>query len=67
MGIILRVDIEKAYGNHTLIRKVLSKVIENYYPTAPIIFGYLDHLKIIKYCFISIVTDLQKENILQNN
>lgn len=47
MGIILRVDIEKAYGNHTLIRKVLSKVIENYYPTAPIIYGYLDHLKIL--------------------
>ena len=46
MGIILRVDVEKAYGNHTFMRKVPSKVNENYYPTSPIFYGYLDHLKI---------------------
>jgi hypothetical protein len=45
MGIILRIDIEKPFGNHTLLRKLLSKAVENYFPNALIPFGYLDHLK----------------------
>lgn len=45
MSLILRVDVEKPYGNHTLVRKVISKLIENYYPTAPRFYGYLDHLR----------------------
>jgi hypothetical protein len=47
MSLILRVDVEKPYGNHTLIRKITSKIVENYYPTAPLIYGYLDHLKLL--------------------
>lgn len=45
MAFLLRVDVEKPYGNHTIIRKITSKIIENYYPLAPRMFGYLDHLK----------------------
>jgi hypothetical protein len=44
MSLKLRVDVEKPYGNHTLVRKVVSKLIENYYPTAPKFCLYLDHL-----------------------
>lgn len=46
MALLLRVDVEKPYGNHSFIRKITSKIIENYYPLAPRMFGYLDHLKI---------------------
>ena len=45
MPIHLRIDVEKPYGNHTLPRKIVSKVIEAYFPFAPRLKGYLSHLK----------------------
>ena len=46
MALILRVEVDKPFGNHTLLRKIISKIIEDYYGkplfTAP---QYLSHLK----------------------
>jgi hypothetical protein len=45
MAIILRVDVDKPYGNHTILRKVASKVKEDYFPKMSFHSGYLSHLK----------------------
>ncbi len=51
MALILRVDVDKPYGHHTLIRRIFSKLVEDYIPSYPIKFGYLSHLKhFIRYC-----------------
>ncbi len=51
MALILRVDVDKPYGHHTLIRKITSKIIEDYFPSYPLMIGYLSHLKqFIRYC-----------------
>ncbi|MGV3599483.1 MAG: hypothetical protein ACO1PI_16595 [Bacteroidota bacterium] len=51
MALILRVDVDKPYGRHTLLRKVLSKIKEDYFPALPIKAGYLSHLKqFITFC-----------------
>lgn len=51
MAIILRVDVDKPYGNHTIIRKIASKVVEDFIPNFNIKHGYLSHLKeFIRYC-----------------
>lgn len=52
MGLILRVDVDKPYGNSNIIRKIFSKVIEDFIPI-PFIgtYGYLSHLKeFIEFC-----------------
>ena len=51
MGLILRIDVDKPFGRHTLIRKFCSKIMENYFPFVRIKIGYLSHLKeFIEYC-----------------
>jgi hypothetical protein len=51
MSLLLRIDVDKPFGNHSLIRRLLSKLIEDYFPLLRINFGYLSHLKeFIKYC-----------------
>ena len=51
MGIILRVDVDKPYGNHPLVRKIASKIVEDFLPNFKIKIGYLSHLKeFILYC-----------------
>lgn len=51
MSLILRVDVDKPYGNHTFGRRILSKIIENYFPNFKIKSGYLSHLKeFITFC-----------------
>lgn len=46
MGLILRVDVDKPYGNSTFFRKIISKIIEDFIPI-PFIgtYTYLSHLK----------------------
>ena len=46
MALILRVDVDKPFGNHTLPRKIISKIIEDYYGK-PLLSApqYLSHLK----------------------
>lgn len=44
MPLILRIDVDKPYGNHTLIRKLASKFFEETAFPCPLV-GYLDHLK----------------------
>lgn len=52
MSLILRVDVDKPYGNSNLLRKIASKVVEDYFPIP--IFGsykYLSHLiHFLEYC-----------------
>ena len=43
MALILRLDVDKPYGHHTLIRRVASKIVENSIIPPPQI-GYLSHL-----------------------
>ena len=51
MALILRVDVDKPFGKHTLIRRVFSKIKEDYFLNLTERFGYLDHLKaFIHYC-----------------
>lgn len=51
MGLILRVDVDKPYGHHQFWRKVLSKVVEDYFPKLPQFPGYLSHLReFVDYC-----------------
>jgi len=50
MALILRVDVDKPYGKHTIIRKLLSKVVEDYLPNLNIKTGYLSHLKEMVNC-----------------
>jgi hypothetical protein len=51
MAIILRVDVDKPYGNHTIIRKIASKMVEDFIPNFNLKLGYLSHLKeFIRYC-----------------
>ncbi len=51
MSLILRVDVDKPYGRHTLPRKIFSKIKEDYFPDFPIKIGYLSHLKqFIQFC-----------------
>lgn len=45
MAIILRADVDKPYGKHTILRKVASKVKEDYFPKMHLHSGYLSHLK----------------------
>jgi len=40
MPFLLRIDIDKPYGHHTLFSKVLSKIRENYYFPAIDLLGY---------------------------
>lgn len=52
MALILRVDVDKPYGHSNLIRKVASKIAEDYFPI-PIVgsFKYLSHLvEFLEYC-----------------
>ncbi len=52
MGLILRVDIDKPYGNTTLVRKIASKLVEDFY-AKPLFnsFGYLTHFaNFLKTC-----------------
>jgi hypothetical protein len=43
MPLVLRIDVDKPYGNHTTIRRIASKLFEETdFPCPPI--GYLDHL-----------------------
>jgi hypothetical protein len=51
MAIILRVDVDKPYGNHTLVRKIASKIVEDFLPDLNLKFEYLSHLKeFIRHC-----------------
>jgi len=51
MAILLRVDVDKPYGRHTFMRKILSKLKEDYLPSLNIKKNYLSHLKeFITYC-----------------
>lgn len=51
MSLILRVDVDKPYGKHNLLRAVASKLKEDYVPNIPFKIGYLSHLKeFIAYC-----------------
>jgi len=51
MPLLLRCDIDKPYGNHTLIRRVISKAREDYLFPAIGLFNYLDHVKqLILFC-----------------
>jgi hypothetical protein len=51
MAIILRVDVDKPYGNHTVLRKIASKMVEDFMPNFNLKIGYLSHLKeFIRYC-----------------
>lgn len=51
MAIILRVDVDKPFGRHTFMRKILSKIKEDYLPSLAIRKIYLSHLKeFISYC-----------------
>jgi hypothetical protein len=52
MALILRVDIDKPYGNSTIFTKVASKIVEDYFDI-PIIgsWNYLyHHIAFLKYC-----------------
>jgi hypothetical protein len=51
MSLILRVDVDKPYGRHTLPRKIFSKIKEDYFTEFPVKIGYLSHLKqFILFC-----------------
>ncbi|MDL5048283.1 hypothetical protein QQ054_19945 [Oscillatoria amoena NRMC-F 0135] len=51
MSLILRVDVDKPYGRHTLLRKIFSKIKEDYFTEFPVKIGYLSHLKqFIEFC-----------------
>lgn len=51
MSLILRVDVDKPYGRHTLPRKIFSKIKEDFFTELPIKVGYLSHLKeFIRFC-----------------
>jgi hypothetical protein len=51
MGLILRVDVDKPYGHHKLWRKILSKLVEDYFPRLPKFPGYLSQLReFLYYC-----------------
>jgi hypothetical protein len=45
MAIILRADVDKPYGKHNFLRKVCSKIKEDFLPNVPLHWGYLSHLK----------------------
>ncbi len=52
MSLILRVDVDKPYGNSNLLRKIVSKVIEDFMPI-PMIgsYKYLSHcIEFLEYC-----------------
>lgn len=52
MGLILRADVDKPYGHSNLLRRVASKLAEDYF-SIPIIgsFKYLSHLvEFLEYC-----------------
>jgi hypothetical protein len=51
MGLILRVDVDKPYGHSSLLRKIASKVAEDYFPI-PFFGGiqYLKHLEAFLEC-----------------
>jgi hypothetical protein len=52
MSLILRVDVDKPYGHSNIIRKVASKVVEDYF-SLPVVgnFKYLSHLiQFLEYC-----------------
>ncbi len=51
MAIILRVDVDKPYGKHTLTRRIASKIKEDFFPLWKLHTGYLTHLKeMIIFC-----------------
>ncbi len=52
MSLILRVDVDKPYGHSNLIRKIASKVSEDYFPIPFVAsFKYLSHLiEFLEYC-----------------
>tara|TARA_B100000945_G_C20283812_1_gene550001 strand:- start:69 stop:779 length:711 start_codon:yes stop_codon:yes gene_type:complete len=51
MSLLLRVDVDKPYGRHTLFRKIVSKLNEDYITYLPKFIGYLSHLKIfLSFC-----------------
>lgn len=51
MAVFLRVDVDKPYGKHTLLRKILSKITEDFFPKYKINSIYLSHLKeFITFC-----------------
>jgi hypothetical protein len=51
MPFILRVDIDKPYGHHSFIKKVLSKVREDYYFPALNSLGYLKpSIEFLNFC-----------------
>lgn len=51
MALILRVDIDKPYGHHNMIKKILSKVREDYFFPAIDNFGYLKPtISFLQFC-----------------
>jgi hypothetical protein len=49
MPLILRVDVDKPYGRSSFMKKVMSKIREDYWFPAIYLFGYLDDLKQFLY------------------
>lgn len=45
MAILLRVDVDKPYGHHTLFRRIASKLVEDYEVKFFSFLSYLPHLK----------------------
>lgn len=45
MAILLRVDVDKPYGHHTLVRRIASKLVEDYELKNFPFLSYLPHLK----------------------
>src|ERR1041385_3333452 len=51
MPLILRFDVDKPYGNAGLLRRVMSKLVEDYWFPRLDAFGYLSHLAaFLRYC-----------------
>jgi len=51
MALILRVDVDKPYGNSSLFKRILSKFSEDYITFYNPCLGYLSHLeKLLQFC-----------------
>lgn len=51
MSLILRVDIDKPYGTSNIIKRITSKLVEDYWFPIFDSFGYLSHVeKFIRFC-----------------
>jgi hypothetical protein len=51
MSLILRVDVDKPYGRHNIIRKIASKLKEDFLTKLTIKWGYLSHLnQFLRFC-----------------